>query len=262
MKSRAAILHDMGRPWSVEEFELDPPKAGEVLVEMAAAGLCHSDEHILNGDMSAPNEVMKEFGLPAMFPMIGGHEGSGVVARSRRGRDRVRAGRPRRDVVRRGLRPVQVVQLGHGIHLRHGCAGDGSRYADGRDLSPSHRRRSRPRPPVEGRRVLETHCRFARIRSSRSIRTCRWCRWRCCRAAFRPATARRRTARKVQHRRHGRRHRRRAASVPRRSRAHGSTVPRRSSRSTRWSSNRSPHFTSAPPIASRTPTKRRPCCAI
>jgi Zn-dependent alcohol dehydrogenase len=79
MKSRAAILHDVGGPWSVEEFELDPPRAGEVLVEMAAAGLCHSDEHILNGDMSAPNEVMKALGLPSMFPMIGGHEGSGVV---------------------------------------------------------------------------------------------------------------------------------------------------------------------------------------
>lgn len=79
MRSRAAILHDVGGPWSVEEFELDPPKAGEVLIEMAAAGLCHSDEHILNGDMSASNEVMQSFGLPSMFPMIGGHEGSAVV---------------------------------------------------------------------------------------------------------------------------------------------------------------------------------------
>src|SRR5882757_9061477 len=79
MRSRAAILHDVGGPWSVEDFELDPPRAGEVLVEMAAAGLCHSDNHILNGDMSAPNEVMKAFGLPAMFPLIGGHEGSAVV---------------------------------------------------------------------------------------------------------------------------------------------------------------------------------------
>jgi alcohol dehydrogenase len=46
---------------------------------MAAAGLCHSDDHILKGDMSAPNEVMKAMGLPTMFPMIGGHEGSGIV---------------------------------------------------------------------------------------------------------------------------------------------------------------------------------------
>jgi NDMA-dependent alcohol dehydrogenase len=79
MRSRAAILHDVGGPWSVEDFELDPPRAGEVLVEMAAAGLCHSDEHILNGDMSAPNEVLEAYGLPGMFPLIGGHEGAGVV---------------------------------------------------------------------------------------------------------------------------------------------------------------------------------------
>ncbi|GFG75218.1 Zn-dependent alcohol dehydrogenase [Mycobacterium botniense] len=79
MKSRAAILHDVGGPWSVEEFELDPPRAGEVLVEMAAAGLCHSDEHILTGDLSAPNAVLRSLGLPTMFPTIGGHEGSGTV---------------------------------------------------------------------------------------------------------------------------------------------------------------------------------------
>ncbi|MFG1934718.1 Zn-dependent alcohol dehydrogenase [Mycobacterium sp. NPDC048908] len=79
MISRAAILHDMGQQWSVEDFELDPPKRGEVLVEMAAAGLCHSDEHIRNGDMSASNEVMQAYGLPSMFPLIGGHEGAGVV---------------------------------------------------------------------------------------------------------------------------------------------------------------------------------------
>ena len=79
MKSRAAILHDVGGPWSVEEFELDPPKAGEVLVQMAAAGLCHSDDHILKGDMAAPNEVLRAMGLPTMFPTIGGHEGSGII---------------------------------------------------------------------------------------------------------------------------------------------------------------------------------------
>ncbi|GAB3028682.1 Zn-dependent alcohol dehydrogenase [Mycobacterium bourgelatii] len=79
MKSRAAILHDVGGPWSVEEFELDAPRAGEVLVQLAAAGLCHSDDHILKGDMSAPNEVLRSLGLPTMFPTIGGHEGSGII---------------------------------------------------------------------------------------------------------------------------------------------------------------------------------------
>ncbi len=79
MRSRGAILHDVGGPWSVEEFELDPPRAGEVLVQMGAAGLCHSDDHILKGDMAAPNEVMRAMGLPTMFPTIGGHEAAGIV---------------------------------------------------------------------------------------------------------------------------------------------------------------------------------------
>lgn len=79
MRSRAAILHDVGGPWSVEDFELDAPRAGEVLVEMAAAGLCHSDDHILKGDMSVSNEIARQYGLTPMFPMIGGHEGSGTV---------------------------------------------------------------------------------------------------------------------------------------------------------------------------------------
>ena len=67
MKTRAAVLWDRNKDWSVEEIELDPPKAGEVLVTMGGSGLCHSDEHVLTGD------------LPWPLPMIGGHEGAGVV---------------------------------------------------------------------------------------------------------------------------------------------------------------------------------------
>ncbi|GBG37764.1 Zn-dependent alcohol dehydrogenase [Mycobacterium montefiorense] len=79
MKSRAAVLHEYGSPWSVEEFELDPPRAGEVLVRLAATGLCHSDEHIRQGKLAAPPDVLRALGLPAMSPTIGGHEGSGTV---------------------------------------------------------------------------------------------------------------------------------------------------------------------------------------
>jgi len=67
MKTNAAILWEVNAPWSVEEIELDPPKEGEVLVKLAASGLCHSDEHLVTGD------------LPFALPIIGGHEGSGVV---------------------------------------------------------------------------------------------------------------------------------------------------------------------------------------
>ncbi|HTY28905.1 MAG TPA: NDMA-dependent alcohol dehydrogenase [Mycobacterium sp.] len=74
MRSRAAIAREVGGPWSVEEFDLDPPRAGEVLLRMAAAGLCHSDDHIRNGFMSPPGAEPK-----SRPPTIGGHEGSGVV---------------------------------------------------------------------------------------------------------------------------------------------------------------------------------------
>jgi NDMA-dependent alcohol dehydrogenase len=75
VKSRAAIVREAGGAWSVEEFELDPPRAGEVLLQMAAAGLCHSDDHIRSGFLSAPPGA----DLPPMPPTIGGHEGSAVV---------------------------------------------------------------------------------------------------------------------------------------------------------------------------------------
>ena len=67
MKTQAAILWEIGAPWSVEEIELDPPGPGEVLVKLAASGMCHSDEHVVTGD------------LPFELPIIGGHEGAGVV---------------------------------------------------------------------------------------------------------------------------------------------------------------------------------------
>ncbi|MGH9295377.1 MAG: alcohol dehydrogenase catalytic domain-containing protein, partial [Acidimicrobiales bacterium] len=67
MESEAAILWEPGEKWSVEPIELDDPKAGEVLVAMKASGMCHSDEHLVTGD------------LPALVPIVGGHEGAGVV---------------------------------------------------------------------------------------------------------------------------------------------------------------------------------------
>ncbi len=84
MKSNAAVLRGVGIDWEVTEIDLDPPRAGEVLVKMAYAGVCHSDEHFYTGD-SVPTpdmeEMMRAAGVPVpeWFPMLGGHEGSGVV---------------------------------------------------------------------------------------------------------------------------------------------------------------------------------------
>jgi len=79
MKTRAAVLWGTHQDWKVEEVDLDPPKAGEVLVKWEAAGLCHSDEHLVTGDMVVPEEVRAARDQPDMFPVIGGHEGAGIV---------------------------------------------------------------------------------------------------------------------------------------------------------------------------------------
>jgi NDMA-dependent alcohol dehydrogenase len=65
--TQAAVLWAPRSEWRVEEIDLDPPKETEVLVRLAAAGLCHSEEHHVTGD------------VPFAAPMIGGHEGAGVV---------------------------------------------------------------------------------------------------------------------------------------------------------------------------------------
>ncbi len=75
MKIRAAVLERMGmpmpyaesRPVAIETVELDPPGPGEVRVKIAAAGLCHSDLSVVNGDRPRP------------LPMVLGHEAAGVV---------------------------------------------------------------------------------------------------------------------------------------------------------------------------------------
>jgi S-(hydroxymethyl)glutathione dehydrogenase/alcohol dehydrogenase len=80
MKCRAAVLRGVGQQWQIEELTVDPPKAGEVLVQWKVAGLCHSDEHFVTGDMVPPAEMLEAAGMPPFFPVIAGHEGSGVVA--------------------------------------------------------------------------------------------------------------------------------------------------------------------------------------
>ncbi|MCX7902636.1 MAG: alcohol dehydrogenase catalytic domain-containing protein, partial [Burkholderiaceae bacterium] len=75
MKVRAAVLDRMGveppyaqtRPLAIEELDLAPPGPGEVLVRIRAAGLCHSDLSVINGDRPRPT------------PMALGHEAAGEV---------------------------------------------------------------------------------------------------------------------------------------------------------------------------------------
>lgn len=80
MKTRAAVLWELGKKWEVEELELDEPRDGEVLIRFVAAGLCHSDEHLRHGD------------IVPRFPIVGGHEGAGVIEAVGPGVTRVKPG--------------------------------------------------------------------------------------------------------------------------------------------------------------------------
>ena len=77
---KAAVLYEVNRPLRIEDLRQDQPKAGEVGVEMAAAGLCASDYHIMIGTATMP--------LPAVL----GHEGAGTVAEVGEGVTRVKPG--------------------------------------------------------------------------------------------------------------------------------------------------------------------------
>jgi NDMA-dependent alcohol dehydrogenase len=81
MKTKAAVSYEAGQPLVIEELELDGPKAGEVLVKMAAVGLCHSDYHVIAGDRPV-----------GMRPMVLGHEGAGVVEAVGPGVTRIKPG--------------------------------------------------------------------------------------------------------------------------------------------------------------------------
>lgn len=67
MKVRGVVFHGPGRPATIEELELDSPGPGEVLVRIAAAGVCHSDLHVVDGEWERPAKVVL------------GHEGAGIV---------------------------------------------------------------------------------------------------------------------------------------------------------------------------------------
>jgi S-(hydroxymethyl)glutathione dehydrogenase/alcohol dehydrogenase len=79
VKTRAAVIWAPGEEWKIEEVDLGEPGPTEVIVKTAYAGLCHSDEHVVTGDMEFPEDMLELIGAPHFLPMIGGHEGSGVV---------------------------------------------------------------------------------------------------------------------------------------------------------------------------------------
>lgn len=81
MKTKGALIWEFNQPWSIEEIEMGDPKPGEVKVQMEASGMCHSDHHLVTG------------GIPMLgFPVLGGHEGAGIVTEVGAGVDSVAPG--------------------------------------------------------------------------------------------------------------------------------------------------------------------------
>ena len=81
MKSRAAVAFKVDSPLEIVEVDLDGPKAGEVLIEIKATGICHTDAFTLSGDDPE-----------GAFPAILGHEGAGIVREVGRGVKSVKEG--------------------------------------------------------------------------------------------------------------------------------------------------------------------------
>jgi S-(hydroxymethyl)glutathione dehydrogenase/alcohol dehydrogenase len=81
MKSRAAVAWEAGKPLAIEEIEISGPKSGEVLLQLKATGVCHTDAYTLSG--KDPEGI---------FPAIMGHEGGAVVLETGQGVSSVRPG--------------------------------------------------------------------------------------------------------------------------------------------------------------------------
>ncbi len=105
MKTKAAVLTGIQQPWEIMELDLREPKENEVLIRYVAAGLCHSDEHLMTGD------------LPVPLPYIGGHEGAGIVEAVGPGTSRVKVGDHVVLLVHPLLRSLPVVLAGDAEHL-------------------------------------------------------------------------------------------------------------------------------------------------
>jgi S-(hydroxymethyl)glutathione dehydrogenase/alcohol dehydrogenase len=80
IKTKAAVLHGPHKPFEIMELEVDPPGVGEVLIKYTAAGLCHSDLHLIDND------------LVPRFPIVGGHEGAGIIEQVGPGVTKVKPG--------------------------------------------------------------------------------------------------------------------------------------------------------------------------
>ena len=97
MKTRAAVAFEAKKPLEIVELDLEGPKAGEVLIEIKATGICHTDAYTLDGLDSE-----------GLFPSVLGHEGAGIVREVGAGVTSVKEGQAKEAGVRKNDRIVSV----------------------------------------------------------------------------------------------------------------------------------------------------------
>ena len=124
MRIRAAVLREPGRPVAIEEVELDPPKRDEMLVRIAAAGVCHSDVRLADGELGA-----------GRWPCRARPRGCRSRRGGRRRRDARRGRRPRRAVLRPRVPLLPVLPRGNAQPVCRRGRGGCSRHAPRRHES-------------------------------------------------------------------------------------------------------------------------------
>jgi len=127
MDTLAALFRDVGAPVSVEHIKLDPPASTEILVRIAAVGLCRTDYHVMRGERRV-----------AMRPMVLGHEAAGVVEEVGAA---VSGAKPGDHVVLTFIPGCGTCRWCRG-GLHHFCA-EGPRITQGPQLDGTYRRRDR-----------------------------------------------------------------------------------------------------------------------
>ena len=100
MRSRAAVAWEANKPLTIETIDIDGPKSGEVLVEVMATGVCHTDAYTLSGLDSE-----------GKFPAILGHEGAGIVRELGAGRDFAESRRSRHSALHTRMPAMQNVPV-------------------------------------------------------------------------------------------------------------------------------------------------------
>ena len=177
MKTRAAVAWKAGEPLTIETIDIEGPKAGEVLVEIMATGICHTDAYTLSG--ADPEGI---------FPAILGHEGAGIVREVGAGVDHAESRRPRHPALHAGMPAMQNLSVAPIEPVHRDPRHAGQRRDAGRHVAASAATATRCSTTWAARPLPTSPC-CRKSRSPKCARTRRSTRFATSAAASPPASA-------------------------------------------------------------------------